>query len=70
MSAEPTRAELEASLARHRVELRTALVELRQSAVATLAPSEHLRRHPWLWLGAAAALGFLWGRGQPPLRPW
>jgi hypothetical protein len=65
---ERERRELEASIARHRGELRLALADLRQSTVGALAPGERLRRRPYPWLAAAAALGF-WLAWREPRRP-
>jgi ElaB/YqjD/DUF883 family membrane-anchored ribosome-binding protein len=56
--ADPERARLEAAIARHRGELRSALLEVKAATVDALTPAEHLRRRPYPWLAAAAAVGF------------
>jgi hypothetical protein len=59
------RRELEASIARHRGELRVALADLKRSALGAVAPSERIARRPYPWLAAAAALGFFLARRGP-----
>ena len=63
--SEPTRGNgladedtLRRQLDARRAELSEALRVLRESAAHTLAPRERFRRNPYVWLGAAAGIGF------------
>jgi ElaB/YqjD/DUF883 family membrane-anchored ribosome-binding protein len=66
VTADQEREEIGTSMERHREELRSALEDVKEATVSALAPREQLRRHPYPWLAAAAAVGFYLARRETP----
>ena len=58
-------ARVEADIARTRAEVSRSVSALRQAVARRTDWREWVRRHPGLFLGAAFALGFFWGRRPP-----